>query len=91
MSQVAELEKSQTSAGLSQLDQLKRYSKVVADTGDFVSFREYQPQDATTNPSLILTAAQMPEYHDLVQQAIAAQRSSGLTGQALISRIVDEL
>ena len=41
---------------LSQLDQLKEFSKVVADTGDFESMRDYQPQDATTNSSLIYAA-----------------------------------
>ncbi len=42
----------------SQLDQLKQFTKVVADTGDFESIRAYKPQDSTTNPSLILTAVQ---------------------------------
>ena len=46
---------------LSQLDQLKQFTKVVADTGDFEAMEEYQPQDATTNPSLILKAAQIEE------------------------------
>ncbi len=49
-----------------QLDQLKQYTKVVADTGDFVSMKEFAPQDATTNPSLILKAAAIPEYSHLV-------------------------
>ncbi len=44
---------------LSQLDQLKEFSKVVADTGDFESMRDYQPQDATTNPSLIYAASKI--------------------------------
>jgi len=44
---------------LSQLDQLKELSKVVADTGDFESMRDYQPQDATTNPSLIYAASKI--------------------------------
>ena len=43
-----------------QLEQLKQFTKVVADTGDFASMREYAPQDATTNPSLILKAAALP-------------------------------
>jgi len=53
-----------------QLDQLKRYTKVVADTGDFENIKAYTPQDATTNPSLILKAATMPGYARLVDQAI---------------------
>ncbi|MGY8675523.1 MAG: transaldolase family protein, partial [Verrucomicrobiia bacterium] len=48
------------------LDSLKQHSTIVADTGDFESIQKYQPQDATTNPSLLLKAAQMPEYAELV-------------------------
>ncbi len=47
---------------MSQLDQLKQFTVVVADTGDFDAIKQYAPRDATTNPSLILKAAQMPEY-----------------------------
>ena len=47
---------------MTQLDQLKEFTTVVADTGDFGSLKQYTPRDATTNPSLILKAAQMPEY-----------------------------
>jgi hypothetical protein len=54
-----------------QLDQLKQFTKVVADTGDFESIKAFQPQDATTNPSLILKAAAMPAYAALVDQAVA--------------------
>jgi transaldolase len=53
-----------------QLDQLKQFTKVVADTGDFVSMKAYAPQDATTNPSLILKAAAMPDYAWLVDKAL---------------------
>src|SRR6185503_3322152 len=49
------------------LSQLKQFSVVVADTGDFESIRKSQPRDATTNPSLLQKAAEMPEYGDLVQ------------------------
>ena len=55
----------------SQLEQLKRFTKVVADTGDFGAIKEYAPQDATTNPTLILKAAQMPEYKYVIDKAIA--------------------
>lgn len=54
----------------SQLEQLKRVTTVVADTGDIESIKQYQPQDATTNPSLLLNAAQMPQYRPLVDEAI---------------------
>ncbi len=57
-------------AASNQLDQLKKYTKVVADTGDFQSIREYEPFDATTNPSLILKAVQKDEYKPLLQKAI---------------------
>ncbi len=69
-----------------QLDQLKQYTKVVADTGDFVSMKEYAPQDATTNPSLILKAAAMPAYAPLVDQAI---KDAG--ANARLDQVIDRL
>jgi transaldolase len=63
---------------MSLLDSLKRYTTVVADTGDIEAIAEYRPQDATTNPSLLLKAAQQPEYRPLVDAAFkAADRVSG--------------
>lgn len=56
---------------MNQLEQLKQYTTVVADTGDFQSMRAYTPRDATTNPSLILKAVQKPEYRPLLMQTIA--------------------
>jgi transaldolase len=56
-----------TPSSPNQLDQLKKYTTVVADTGDFERMQEFQPQDATTNPSLILKAAQQSNYQNLVQ------------------------
>ena len=91
MSTTATIDKPETTRALSQLDQLKRLTKVVADTGDFATLKEYAPQDATTNPSLILKAAQMPGYKDLVVKAIADNRKSGGTGDALLGRIMDDL
>ncbi len=55
----------------SHLDSLRQFTTIVADTGDFESIREYTPQDATTNPSLILKAAQMDEYAELVEKVLA--------------------
>jgi transaldolase len=52
------------------LDSLKRWTTVVADTGDFEAIAEYQPQDATTNPSLLYQAAQKPQYAHLVDDAL---------------------
>jgi transaldolase len=76
---------------VSQLDQLKKFTKVVADTGDFESMRAYKPYDATTNPSLIFAATQKQEYAYLLDQAIADLKSSSLTGPAKIEAIIDQL
>lgn len=66
------------------LSQLKQFSVIVADTGDFDSIRKYQPRDTTTNPSLLLKAAQMPEYAALVENTLAgAKQESADAGQIL--------
>ncbi|MGY0147228.1 transaldolase [Edwardsiella tarda] len=57
------------------LTSLRQLTTVVADTGDIAAMKQYQPQDATTNPSLILNAAQIPEYRKLIDDAIAWARS----------------
>lgn len=54
----------------SQFDQLKALTTIVADTGDIEAIRKFKPEDATTNPSLIYKAAQMPAYQNLVEDAI---------------------
>jgi transaldolase len=89
MSTTTESQKPGTQAALSQLEQLKQFTKVVADTGDFGSLKQYAPQDATTNPSLIYKAAQMPGYKHLVEKAIAEAKKSGASGKALISQAMD--
>jgi transaldolase len=68
---------------MNSLDQLRRHTVIVADTGDIDSIARNKPQDSTTNPSLIAKAAQMPQYADLVQEAIAAGRHDvqGQTGR----------
>ncbi|MBC2607202.1 transaldolase [Pelagicoccus albus] len=76
---------------LTQLEQLKKFTVVVADTGDFQTMKEFEPRDATTNPTLILKAASKPEYAALVDKAVAAKKDSGLTGGALVEAIIDEL
>ena len=75
----------------SQLDRLKEFTTVVADTGDFASMQEYQPQDATTNPSLILQAASKAEYQSIVQSAIDEFKGSELGGNELIEAIMDRV
>ncbi len=64
----------------STLVQLKQYTTVVADTGDFASMREFAPQDATTNPTLILKAAQKPEYRSIVDAVVAANQGKPVAG-----------
>ena len=70
------------------LEQLRRHSTVVADTGDIEAIKFYQPTDATTNPSLILQAAQMPQYRELVEDAIGRANKHG---KASIEQISDQL
>jgi transaldolase len=73
------------------LEQLKQFTTVVADTGDFESMRAYRPQDATTNPSLILKAAQQEAYAPLVDRAVADLKASPLSGGALVGAIIDRV
>ncbi|HEX4083449.1 MAG TPA: transaldolase [Chthoniobacteraceae bacterium] len=91
MSTTASAEAPKTAAGLSQLDQLKKFTKVVADTGDFETMRAYKPQDATTNPSLIFAATQKSDYDYLLEKVIADRKNSGLTGAAQIEDTIDNL
>ena len=69
------------------LDQLKTMTTIVADTGDMVSIRAFQPTDCTTNPTLILKAAQMPAYAHIVNEAIGWGKSN----KASIGLITDRL
>jgi transaldolase len=73
-----------------QLDQLKQFTTVVADSGDFATLKQYAPQDATTNPSLIFKAAQKPEYQFLVDQAIADNKAKA-SGKELLPLVMDDL
>ncbi|MEG0041386.1 MAG: transaldolase, partial [Massilia sp.] len=65
---------------MNQLEQLKQFTTVVADTGDFQSIKAYTPQDATTNPSLILKSVQKPEYRPLLEKAIANAPDASIDG-----------
>jgi len=76
---------------MNQLDQLKQFTKVVADTGDFATLKEYTPQDATTNPSLIFAATKIERYKGLLDQAVDENRKSDLKDAALINHITDRL
>jgi transaldolase len=62
---------------MTKLEQLKTMTTVVADTGDFEAIAEYQPQDSTTNPSLLYKAAQMPAYRHLVEDAVSFGKDQG--------------
>jgi transaldolase len=86
---VAEQKKTETN--LNQLEQLKKFTKVVADTADFESMKEFKPQDATTNPSLVYAATQKPEYAHLLEEVIADRKKSGLSGHEQIEDICDHL
>ncbi len=70
---------------MNQLEQLKQYTTVVADTGDFHAMEVFKPHDATTNPSLILKAVQKPEYQPLLAQTVAAYQGKST------SEIIDHL
>jgi transaldolase len=76
---------------LSQLEQLKKFTIVVADTGDFESIKDFKPQDATTNPSLIYAATQKDKYVHLLDEVIADRKNSGLSGAAQIEDIIEHL
>src|SRR6201982_4029858 len=84
-------EEKTTEAQLNQLEQLKKFTKVVADTADFESIKQFKPQDATTNPSLVYAATQKPEYAHLLEGVLAHRKKSGLTGAAQIEDICDHL
>ena len=86
---VVEPKKSETK--LNQLEQLKKFTKIVADTADFESIKEFKPQDATTNPSLVYAATQKPEYAHLLDEVLADRKTSGLSGAAEIEDICDHL
>ena len=76
---------------LSQLDQLKKFTKVVADTADFESIKDFKPEDATTNPSLVYAATQKQQYGHLIEEVLKDRKGSNLSGQAQIDDICDHL
>jgi transaldolase len=86
---VVEEKKSETK--LNQLEQLKKCTKVVADTADFESMKEFKPQDATTNPSLVYAATQKEQYSHLLDAVLKDRKKSGLSGHDQIEDICDHL
>ena len=77
---------------MNQLDALKQYTTVVADTGDFAQLAAFAPQDATTNPSLILKAVQMAAYQPLLAEVAASVKAMGINGkQQAAEAVMDAL
>lgn len=74
-----------------QLDQLKKYTTVVADTGDFRQMEEFSPQDATTNPSLILAAAAKEEYRPIIERVVADFKATVSQPAAHIDALMDRV
>lgn len=76
---------------MNQLDQLKQWTKVVADTGDFQSMAQYKPQDATTNPSLILAASSDEKYRYLIDEAVKEVKAGSFSGDAMVEATIDRV
>lgn len=76
---------------MNQLEALKQMTVVVADTGDIEAIKQYQPQDATTNPSLILSAAALPQYAALIDEAVAYGKSQGNDIEEQLAHAQDKL
>ena len=73
------------------LESLKQYTTVVADTGDIEAIAQHRPQDATTNPSLLFQAAQMPGYRHLVEEATEVASEQGGTHERMAEEFIDRL
>lgn len=80
-----------TQMKLNQLDQIRKFTIIVADTADFESIREFHPQDCTTNPSLVYAATQKASYSHFLDEVLLDRRTSGLSGAAQIEDIIDHL
>ncbi|ADW72708.1 MULTISPECIES: transaldolase [Rahnella] len=76
---------------MNQLDALKKITTVVADSGDIESIRHFEPQDATTNPSLILKAADLPQYQNLIKDALDYARKQGGSKETQVINATDKL
>src|SRR2546429_954769 len=76
---------------LNQLEQIKKFTKVVANAADFESIKDFKPEAATTNPSLVYAATQKQQYGHLLDEVLKDRKNSGLSGQAQIEDICDHL
>jgi len=87
----AVIEEKKSGAKQSQLDQIRNFTKIVADTADFESIKDFKPEDATTNPSLVYAATQKEQYGHLLDEVLGNRKKSGLSGQEQIEDICDHL
>ena len=76
---------------MNQLDGIKQFTTVVADSGDIESIRHYQPEDTTTNPSLLLKAAGLSHFSHLIDDAIAYGKQRGKTREQQVAEASDKL
>ena len=76
---------------MNQLDGIKQFTTVVADSGDIESIRHYQPEDATTNPSLLLKAAGLAHFSHLIDDALAYGKQRGQTQEQQVAEASDKL
>lgn len=76
---------------MSQLDDLKKYTTIVADTGEINEIKQYKPTDATTNPSLIQAACAMPQYASLIKEAIEYGKSKGASKEQQLDLIITKI
>src|SRR5436190_15587475 len=91
MSTAIEEPKQKAGTQLNQLEQLKKFTKIVADTADFESMKAFKPEDATTNPSLVLAAIQKQNYAHLLEEVLRDRKNSGPTGAKQIDGVCDHL
>ena len=76
---------------MNKLARLREFTTVVADTGDIESIRQYDPVDATTNPSLLYKAAQQTQYQNLVSEAVAIAFATGGSDQERLDLALDQM
>lgn len=76
---------------MNQLDQLKKFTTVVADTGDFEAIVQYHPTDSTTNPSLILASATQPQYLPLIEEAVSYGKKKNKNKEETTKIILDKI
>jgi transaldolase len=76
---------------MNKLEQLKKFTTIVADTGEFEEIKKFQPTDATTNPSLILAAASLPEYQHLIDEAISFAKKKNLSKEDEKTLVMDRI